>query len=66
MGTGLGEHARLRKVNSSARVGHAEKITEPGTRLESDRTPHRTVDYGRHVCVGLAELSDIGRKGAGA
>lgn len=66
VGTGLGDHVHPRRVNSSAREGHAERITETGTRLESDRAPHRTVDNGHHVCVGLAQLSDTGRKGAGA
>ena len=34
------------------REGHAERITETGAGLESDRAPHRTVDHGHHGCVG--------------
>lgn len=46
------------------REGHAERITETGTRLESDRAPHRTVDYGHHMWIGLADVHV--RSGSGA
>ena len=68
LGTGLGDHVHPRKGNFSARAGHAESITDTdtGTRLESDRAPHRTGDHGDHDCVDRAELSDLVRKGPGA
>ena len=65
-GHGSWNHVHPRKGNSSARVGHAERVTDTGTRLESDRAPHRTGDHGHHGCIGWAELSDMGRKGPGA
>src|SRR5437870_6931914 len=68
LGTGLGDQVHPRKENFSARAGHAESITDTdtGTRLESDRAPHRTGDHGDHDCVDRAELSDLVRKGPAA
>jgi len=66
VGTGLGDHVHPRKENSSARMGHAERTTVAGTRLESYRAPRRTGDHGHHGCIGRAELSDIDRKGPGS
>ena len=66
VGTGLGTHVHPRKENSSARVGHAERITDAETRLESDGAPYRTGDHEHYGCIGRAELSDIDRKGPGS
>lgn len=66
VGTGLGDHVHPRKENSAERMGHAERIANTRTRLESDRAPRRTGDHGHHGCIGRAELSDMGRKGPGS